>query len=103
MRTHYYISMTTFYKQIIVSKVLNCSARKAQFLLASYSVRNKAYVDQNRENKGMITVQYRRVLESVLDSEDYDQLPQSVRTDYQHVYYAIKIHLRRQSQFDSQW
>ncbi|KAI7858893.1 hypothetical protein BDC45DRAFT_286145 [Circinella umbellata] len=40
------------------------------------------------------------VLENILDSEDYDQLPQSVRIDYQHVYYAMKIHLRRQSQFD---
>ncbi|KAG2216418.1 hypothetical protein INT45_001375 [Circinella minor] len=38
------------------------------------------------------------VLENILDSEDYDQLPQSVRIDYHHVYYVMKIHLRRQSQ-----
>ncbi|KAI7858078.1 hypothetical protein BDC45DRAFT_349891 [Circinella umbellata] len=40
------------------------------------------------------------LLGNIVDSEDCDQLPQSVRIDYQHVYYAIKIHLRRQSQFD---
>ncbi|KAG2227753.1 hypothetical protein INT45_004795, partial [Circinella minor] len=38
------------------------------------------------------------VLKYILDSEDYDQLPQSVRIDYHHVYYVMKIHLRRQSQ-----
>ncbi|KAG2220710.1 hypothetical protein INT45_012574 [Circinella minor] len=38
------------------------------------------------------------VLENILDSENYDQLPQSVRIDYHHVYYVMKIHLRRQSQ-----
>ena len=37
------------------------------------------------------------VLENILDSEEYDQLPQSIIIDYHHLYYAMKVHLRCQS------
>ncbi|KAI7848232.1 hypothetical protein BDC45DRAFT_575103 [Circinella umbellata] len=79
------------------------------------------FVNKDSEDKNMITIQYQcqhtghepgsnidtisgtlpwfGVLETILDSEDYNQLPQSVRIDYHHVYYVMKIHLRRQSQY----
>ncbi|KAI8136614.1 hypothetical protein BJV82DRAFT_639074, partial [Fennellomyces sp. T-0311] len=42
----------------------------------------------------------KEVLTRILDTEDYSSLPLAMQVNYNHVYYAMKMHLQRQSFLD---